>query len=318
MGATSYRVQYILSHILNIKMNSNNPYEESPARRGASVPALPLFDVTASLRTLDGIFERLMASDEDYEIDAQLFADAWLGAKQFRDQTLLPLARYVFFAIQLGDISKEKISRRLIDFTFRFLTPRQIAFSFDLVSTLVDSSEFEAIIKRVAPSSPYYTARLNVSLESGLEGTYFFDPAEITSTPQTMQSHTSQGLTAAVQPSVAPLEIPSLFGMDFDVPLHLGTSVTQSSDLKESSQKNDLAACWGAIVNSVGPPEPIAELEKLLKPLTALQIFGDSGLRPSGVVLVKMPLDGVESAFARAARRLLETTPPVQQGDEIL
>lgn len=148
-----------------------------------------------SLAALDHLFAALMHPDSGLErMPAQAFADAWQGARHFRDQTLLLLARYACRALRADELPL--VCRRLVDFAFEFLPLRQIAFTFDLVGTLADAHTLQAmqdLLPDYARQSRYTTQNRVDALASGLSGTYFFEPEKLVN----LQKQDAEGELAA-------------------------------------------------------------------------------------------------------------------------
>lgn len=145
-------------------------------------------DLTSSVKRLNAIYASIMNADGDLShIDAKDFAIAWEGAKQFRDHSLLALAKHAYTALlnsrekTYDDIVKDRksyedVSKKLVNFTFRFLPTRQIALTFDLAATLIDSNVFESVAIECGLSSPYFSERSFMAMKLGMTGTSLFSP----------------------------------------------------------------------------------------------------------------------------------------------
>ena len=137
-------------------------------------------DLRVSLASLDGVYDRLMAPNGGLDhIEPQVFAEAWEGARHFRDQTLLLLARYTFTAVGSNALPVDVAARRLVDFTFKYLPRRQVAFALDLAATLLDSEVFEDAVKAYAPISLFANEYNLRAVSVGLNGLYFYEPESL-------------------------------------------------------------------------------------------------------------------------------------------
>lgn len=147
-------------------------------------------ELRESLVSLNEIYLSLMEPGGGmHAVDAQDFADAWSEAKQFRDHSLLLLAKHTYSAVKVAqqetfenELSEGHlldVSKRLVDFTFKFFTMRQIAFTFDLAASLVDSEEFEHEVNSYAATSPFANQSAMLALRMGLDGSALFDPERL-------------------------------------------------------------------------------------------------------------------------------------------
>lgn len=139
-------------------------------------------DLTDSLHALDNIFRDLFAPNEIISHDnlnPHAFSEAWHGARHFRDQSLLLLARYASSSVFYNELSLEETVSRLVDFTFRFFPKRQIAFTFDLASSLINTEKFKQCVIEYVNNSPYSTTENVYAATSGLTSAYFFAPNKL-------------------------------------------------------------------------------------------------------------------------------------------
>lgn len=137
-----------------------------------------------SMQALDDIFRILMSPHGGLDaISSSDFASAWEGARQFRDQILIQLARHCYGAVCEGKdaFTCQDAAQRLIDFCFKFLAPRHVAFVVDLTATLVDNEQFAGAIETYAPRSLLRTPKLIQAAISGLDQSYLIDPTQLVS-----------------------------------------------------------------------------------------------------------------------------------------
>lgn len=147
-------------------------------------------DLQDSLTKLNSIYTAVVNNTEnEFDIDSFEFASAWEGSRLFRDHSLLNFAKYAFTKISNNKemagragstvIDDKKIyyqvSRNLVQFTFRFFSAKQIALTFDLAASLIDSPTFESISIEIALSSDLYSERSFDALKLGISGLSLFN-----------------------------------------------------------------------------------------------------------------------------------------------
>lgn len=137
-----------------------------------------------ALMSLDQIYSQLFSPKWAGKSDADQFAQSWYGARQFRDQSLLLLARYASNALISKSLDIDSVAMRLSDFTMKFLTNRQIAFTYDLTMSLINhdhqlKTEFHnATIAYISMAHANAAEKIE-SVTSGISGYYFFDPRKL-------------------------------------------------------------------------------------------------------------------------------------------
>ena len=208
--------------------------------------------MTESLAKIDEIFKSISSKDcKVAEINAQEFADAWQGCRNFKDQSLLLLARYAAESTKGSEefrLSYEDVAIRIVAFTFKFLPLRQIAFTFDLLKTLIASTDFERQVLRAAEKSEYSNEALMAAVTSGISGMYFFHPEKLVNLQIQISSDTAfTSKPAPREPNEQSLKRGELAESNADIPdkhlslLGKGLEITPLFPNFAKSQKTSFA-----------------------------------------------------------------------------
>ncbi|MEJ6002697.1 hypothetical protein [Paucibacter soli] len=148
----------------------------------------------------EGAMKALKAGNSCANVDPNLWSPAWEGARVFRDQWLMGLARNTrnewrrdvadIMANQPAFNQESKIAESLearlritLDFAFTYLTPRHVCFLGDALMLAFDSSippaELSKEIANAAARSPKRSDRLLDALVLGVSGMYRYQPERV-------------------------------------------------------------------------------------------------------------------------------------------
>jgi hypothetical protein len=171
-------------------------------------PIPPAGSIGGSVRALNKILDRL-SGDEAIEalktrqldklVDGDAFAPAWEGARNFRDQFIISLARHtreewradvaVYVRSQGIDTSEliaTALQQRLtitLFFAFKYLTPRHVCLLGDVLMLAFESeikpTEFAREIAESANSTPGVTNTFLEALLLGSSGMHRFQPERV-------------------------------------------------------------------------------------------------------------------------------------------
>jgi hypothetical protein len=182
------------------------------SRPPATVPVRPIppaDSVGASVRALNLILgqiagkaavQALRSGDPCSAFDVSLWAPAWEGARNFRDQFLLSLARHARDEwrrdiVEITDTQPafnhaQHIARTLderlricLGFAFRFLTPRHVCFLGDALMLAFESEmksgEFARELAGSGSKAPHATKVLLDALVLGASGMHRYQPERV-------------------------------------------------------------------------------------------------------------------------------------------
>jgi len=158
------------------------------------------FNTVIASIVADGCLTAARNGDASLAINPKTFADSWESAGQFRDQMLLSLARSIRdewrrdVAEIVGSQPAEKAAARIsealdlrlrcvLDFAFKFLTPRHVCFLGDCLVLAFEaemkSTEFTKELAQSAAKSQLQTQPLLNALVLGASGMVRYQPERV-------------------------------------------------------------------------------------------------------------------------------------------
>lgn len=188
----------------------------SPAQTPNLVrPIPPAHSVAQSVRALNTILTQLSgkdavaalrAGDACANVDAGLWGPSWEGARNFRDQFLLTLARTTrdewrrdvaeivdkqpeFNRANMIAKALDARLRITLDFAFRFMTPRHLCFLADALMLAFEAeiapSEFARELATSASRSPNQNQAMLDALVLGASGMHRYQPERVMASAKT-------------------------------------------------------------------------------------------------------------------------------------
>jgi hypothetical protein len=178
-------------------------------------PIPPAHSIAQSVRALNVILtqlsgkeavEAMRAGDACSKVDVGLWGPAWEGARNFRDQFLLSLARTTRdeWRRDVSEIVEQQpefnrpsmiakaLDARLritLDFAFQFLTPRHVCFLADALMLAFEAdivpSEFARELATSASRSPKQTQAMLDALVLGASGMHRYQPERVMASTKT-------------------------------------------------------------------------------------------------------------------------------------